>query len=348
MYLSVMQGTSSVMSLRGTGSDTLRVKVGSTDVVVRIALVNTFGYSYRCEVNGSIIKEANEELPDETLPTYDMSIPTTQVVSQVTDGKTESVVIYNIESVRSVDGRVARKSRRFKDFFDLQEDVSSAFVGNHLSNSLPRLPRRGVKIISDHLDPLFVEGRRMELQSFLRSLVKIPRVSNNPEFLQFIGMLDSDSTSSPTKGDTFVRVDAGVRDKTLTQADFQEYSTTFQEGSLGMTLKSTTVSFGVAMIDCFNDNDDGSMGQAERNGEVAPGDIVSRVNGVSVTSCSYSEVISQIGKATRPLTLHLLRRRASYVPKPRLSQFLAPADVSSGGGKRASVPAVGEEEGLFS
>lgn len=43
-------------------------------------------------------------------------------------------------------------------------------------------------------------------------------MTTNPEFLAFIGMLDSDAPSSP---DHFVRVDAGIRDDTLTLGDFQ-------------------------------------------------------------------------------------------------------------------------------
>lgn len=129
-------------------------------------------FSYRCEVNGVIVKEANEELPPEGLPTYDLSVTKFEVG---TDEKGEGVTWYDVEAIRSSDGRMSKRSRRFKEFFDLSEDVASAFVGNHLASDLPRLPRRGVKLVSNHLDPLFIEGRRQELQNFLRGLVKIPR-----------------------------------------------------------------------------------------------------------------------------------------------------------------------------
>lgn len=44
----------------------------------------------------------------------------------------------------------------------------------------------------------------------------------------------------------------------------KEFFFDFMEGPLGMTLKSTTSKYGAAIVDCFNNNPDGSIGQAEK------------------------------------------------------------------------------------
>ncbi len=191
----------------------------------------------------------------------------------------ESVVLYQIEAIRTSDGKTADICRRFKEFFDLHEDISSAYVGNHLANSLPKLPRRGIKLFSDHLDPLFVEKRRNLLQTYLRALMKVPRVTINPEFLNFIGMINnSGGLSSPTAADDeYSKLEGRLRDESLNIGDFIEFSEVFPEGPLGMTLKNQKTKFGKAVVDGFN---------RLENGELLPAEKVRRGLRVVVSSSS--------------------------------------------------------------
>ncbi len=55
------------------------------------------------------------------------------------------------------------------------------------------------------------------------------------------------------------------------------------------------------------------------------GNIISRINGASMATCSYDEVITHIRKASRPMTVHFLRKRGSIAPRPRISVVEAPA-----------------------
>jgi hypothetical protein len=312
------------------------------NVTVRIALINNFGFSYRCDCNGTILKEANEMIAEDATDSFDISIPSTEVI---TDINGEAVVWYIIETVRASDGKMSKKSRRFKEFHDLQEDISSAFVGNHLVHSLPKLPSRGIKYFSDHLDPLFVEKRRHQLQAYMRGLTKVPRVLQNPSLLNFIGFGKNDAPLSPSNNP--VRANGGLRDDSLKMSDFNEFSFSFESGPLGIILKNTTSKYGSSIVDGFNANPDGSIGAAEKGGVISSGDIVSRINGVSVTGSSYDEVIALIKSAPRPVTIHFLRKRGSNPPKPRASvtsEAAPPVPV----GKKVSLAPAYEEEGLFS
>ncbi len=337
------QGTSSVISLRGNGADVMKVSLDKGIMItVRIALMSNFGFSYRCDMDGTILKEANEIIGEEIKESYESNVLSTEVVSNV---KGEGVVWYHVQTTRASDGKVSSRSRRFKEFYELSDDVHSAFVGNHLVNDLPKLPSRGIKYFSDHLDPLFVERRRMQLHTYLRALEKIPRVSRLPQYLSFIGMGKGDSPSSPSNSSY---IPSSITDSTLRPGDFNEFSFEFGEGSLGITLKNTSSKIGSAVVDGYNQNPDGSLGAAETGGVVGIGDIISRINGISVTTSSYDEVIAIIKNAKRPCVIHFLRKRGSNPPKPRLSDTPIASAPHPPLPTRAFTSTKDEEEGLFS
>ncbi len=89
------------------------------------------------------------------------------------------------------------------------------------------------------------------------------------------------------------------------------------------------------------------------------GNIISRINGISMQTSTYDEVIAFIKKAERPITVHFLRKRGSVAPKPRISVVDAPkpselAPVKEETKKaeeaalvKSKVAVVEEDEGLF-
>ena len=54
--------------------------------------------------------------------------------------------------------------RRFKEFAELEEAVSASLAGHHMQSSLPRLPTKQLKLLTDHRDAAFIESRRRDLR----------------------------------------------------------------------------------------------------------------------------------------------------------------------------------------
>ena len=79
-------------------------------------------------------------------------------------------------------------ARRFSEFVDLRQTVRSALCGYHLYSDVPELPPKYNKLLQDHLDPAFIQRRQFGLDSFMKRLVELPRVSSNPELRVFLGL----------------------------------------------------------------------------------------------------------------------------------------------------------------
>jgi len=77
--------------------------------------------------------------------------------------------------------------KRYRDFFDmdalLHEDLPLA-----VANSLPNLPERQSKIMVDHMDPDFIDQRRVLLDNYLKKLVRVPDLQHCPAFLKFLNV----------------------------------------------------------------------------------------------------------------------------------------------------------------
>ncbi|CAM9594734.1 unnamed protein product, partial [Discosporangium mesarthrocarpum] len=73
-------------------------------------------------------------------------------------------------------------------FTPLGGQIRSAFKGHHLASSLPCLPPKSYKLLTDHFSPEFVENRRVQLEVYIRKLSMVPHVNTNPDFLEFVGI----------------------------------------------------------------------------------------------------------------------------------------------------------------
>ena len=78
--------------------------------------------------------------------------------------------------------------RRYRDFDRLDRLVRSAFAGSHLLNSLPCLPVKILNPFTDQSDPVFIDGRRQELEVYLKRLIQMPKASSNPDLLRFFSL----------------------------------------------------------------------------------------------------------------------------------------------------------------
>ena len=107
--------------------------------------------------------------------------------------------------------------RRFRDFTELDDQIRAALQGHHLQSSLPRLPRKELKFLTDHTDPSFLNERRANLEVgihlptavflaslphlgryaflddipckvYIKRLIRVPHVLQVPCTLPFVGM----------------------------------------------------------------------------------------------------------------------------------------------------------------
>lgn len=143
--------------------------------------------------------------------------------------------------------------RRFKDFAELNSQVKQNFKGHHLRSSLPPLPEKTPKFAADHLDPAFIQERRVKLQYFLRTLLDVPHVAEMTCVKSFLGLMEQ----------------------------VKEVSYVFRVPKIGLglvpsdkigSLRTAVVSQIISNEHCLG---------------VEVGDVVSRVNGVSVTGMSF-------------------------------------------------------------
>lgn len=106
----------------------------------------------------------------------------------------EPVVLYQVKTVIRNRGtkevlQTIIVLRRYSEFVKVRLELCSAFFGGHLYPSIPHVPPKQLKVLADHLDPVFIENRRHALQVFLRKLVGLPRANTNPDVRIFLGLV---------------------------------------------------------------------------------------------------------------------------------------------------------------
>jgi len=111
-----------------------------------------------------------------------------------------------------------------------------------------------------------------------------------------------------------------------------QFHVTFEEYVLGMQLTDAVDGLGVEVM-AFTVMDEGQALPAERSGQVAIGDKVSRVNGQSTAGRDCGAVLTMVREATRPVTIHFERRgvRVADAPVERVphQDWKSPPDEAS-------------------
>ena len=145
------------------------------------------GFTYTLTVAGERIPEAME-VTDEGADKYKVTIPRACIGRDEENG---SVVWFQVDTVCTAGDGTQRQTsvhRRFRDFGELSDDLRSSFKGNHLLGNVPDLPRKELKIIANHMDPVFIEERRVRLELFMARIVQVGRFCTAPCLLSFVGM----------------------------------------------------------------------------------------------------------------------------------------------------------------
>lgn len=79
--------------------------------------------------------------------------------------------------------------KRFGQFHSLDVQLRTDFGEDpNILASLPASPQRQSKLLYDHMEPHFIEHRRVLLEHYLIKLLNIPAVSKNVNFLAFLGV----------------------------------------------------------------------------------------------------------------------------------------------------------------
>lgn len=184
------------------------------------------------------------------------------------------IIWYFIETTRLSDGLTNTVHRRFKDFTILNSDIREHFKGHHLKSSLPDLPEKRSKLTTDHTDPVFLQQRESQLQSYLISLVRVPHVSDMISMKAFLGLMDK----------------------------VRETSIVFKTPTLGLTLIPCESPGSPAVI--------GFVQNTELCASLTAGDIVSKINGTAVGSLTFDGVVRMLKHLPRPLVVHFVQALA--------------------------------------
>lgn len=123
-------------------------------------------------------------MPDDVEVT-DVKIPSTRTMSDH--------ILFQIDVVNSRKRQSFSKwtvLKRFGQFYEMDQLVRSQLMQEHPEavERMPFAPNRKSKLLSDHLDPAFVEQRRVLLESYLKKMLTILPVVRNEAFLAFLGV----------------------------------------------------------------------------------------------------------------------------------------------------------------
>ena len=185
---------------------------------------------------------------------------------------------YALAVRRRADGSTTVVHRRFKEFAELEEAVNASLAGHHMQSSLPRLPTKQLKLLTDHRDAAFIESRRRELATFARRLVAVPHAASAPSMLPFVGLAS--------------RV--------------REHSHVFREITLGFVLAKSAERDFPAVVESVRPGGAACALAGEGAPQIAVGDLISKISGRPTSTMSFRDVVDAIKFSQRPIMLHFL------------------------------------------
>mmetsp|Transcript_22746 Transcript_22746/g.23402 ORF Transcript_22746/g.23402 Transcript_22746/m.23402 type:complete len:391 (+) Transcript_22746:106-1278(+) len=247
--------------------------IRGTPGYIEIKRSGWFGFIYSCNIGG----ENQIEITQQISQTQGQEVYDVKILEHVSasDGYSEEMIIwYYIETTRLSDGLTNTVHRRFKDFTVLNSDIREHFKGHHLKSSLPDLPEKRSKLTTDHTDPVFLQQRETQLQSYLISLVRVPHVADMISMKAFLGLMDK----------------------------VRETSIVFKTPTLGLTLIPCESPGSPAVI--------GFVQNTELCASLTAGDIVSKINGSAVGSLTFDGVVRMLKHLPRPIVVHFAQTLA--------------------------------------
>lgn len=128
-------------------------------------------------------KKKKEELPDDVEIT-NIEVPSTRTMSDH--------VLYQVDVSNSRKPRTFSKwtvLKRFTQFYEMDTAVRAALEGkDSVLEKLPPPPERQFKLLTDHMDDVFIQQRKVLLENYLQRMLEVEEVVRNKEFLQFLGV----------------------------------------------------------------------------------------------------------------------------------------------------------------
>lgn len=146
------------------------------------------GFKYACVVDGAALAEATSQISEqqgEELYTVDIS-----EYSFTSDWADGDICWYKVEVTRRSDSYSTFVHRRFRDFSELLTEIQRRLKGHHLYSSLPELPVKHLKILTDHNNSYFLDQRMSELKIFLLNLFRFPHVPHMTCSKAFLGLME--------------------------------------------------------------------------------------------------------------------------------------------------------------
>jgi len=146
-------------------------------VMIRI---DYFTFTYECRYEGRPMPEMTFDIRDQKDTNYSCSIPSVAVENI----RGKRVAVFRVEM--TCDGRTEVFRKRFRDFATFDTFIRGGYDGHHLLQNLPKLPPKQMSLFVDHFSKSFLEERRKQLEIYVNKLVKIPKVTSNPDFIAFL------------------------------------------------------------------------------------------------------------------------------------------------------------------
>ena len=162
--------------------------IGGKQGYVEILKDGWAGFKYSCRVGDEELTEATQMLSEaQGTILYDVDVPEYTFTSDWSEGE---IAWYQVVVTRRSDNYTTSVHRRFRDFDELLTEVKRRLKGHHLYSSLPRVPDKKAKLITDHNDSHFLLQRSRELKVFLVSLLQFPHVPLMTCTKAFLGLME--------------------------------------------------------------------------------------------------------------------------------------------------------------
>ena len=146
------------------------------------------GFDYCCFINNAALVEVTQTVYRNQNPIFKVNL--LEYVSTPDEFSEQFIVWYVIETTRIEDGIKTVVHRRFRDFSELNSGIKQNLKGHHLRRSLPSLPKKQLKLMTNHQDLEFISERSNQLSQYLRDLVLVPHVSEMTILKSFLGLMD--------------------------------------------------------------------------------------------------------------------------------------------------------------
>lgn len=193
------------------------------------------------------------------------------------DSQSKRVPFFIIEIERTSDGFINRVHRRFSEFFSTWNACCAVYAGSATASRIPSPPSRKIPFFTNHLDPDFLNSRRVALQDWMQQMERVPGMLGCSAFAALIGVMDMT----------------------------RESSAVFQDGPIGLRLAAVAGGLGSTVQD-FVSKADGTPGAGQASGAVAIGDRLSKIAGEPVLANLHDGNIAALKNRARPVILHFL------------------------------------------